>query len=370
MVRLLASNKKILLHSNYMPSNSGGIESVVFQLINILSSLNLDPTVVCSDRIASGVVIHRDHKVIRRRILFKFLGAPFLSLGNRTLIRESRSCNLLIYQEPFPSLWPAIFLIRWAYKVPVILLIHANPVAPALVRNIYSFLRGIVFRGAICVATSENLLRKVRFAMFSRSFVIPLGIPDVPLMSKNIFDLHDDFVLYIGRLASYKGLPYLLRAAQALPRIKFVIAGDGDMAEYTHSFIVDNKIKNILFINRFVTDDEKLDLIAKCKFVVFPSISENEAFGLVQLEAMRSGKALVNTMIDSGVNFVAPDGVCALTVKPCNSFELAMAIDRLWGDDSLCASLGASGRDRYLSLFTEENFRILWENLLFRMGYA
>jgi glycosyltransferase involved in cell wall biosynthesis len=357
-------NKNIIIHSNYRPDNHGGVEAVVSQLIGVLGSLGYRVKCFCGHTGSSGKMFHKGHEVVFRRILAKIAGAPLLNLGNIYFLRNARKADLIIYQEPFPLLWPAIFILRQFYNIPTIVLVHADPIAPNSIRKAYSKLRTLVFRGAVCIATSPNLMSKVTSPFYPRTAVIPLGIPSESPISGHVLQLPQRYVLYFGRLSGYKGIPYLLDSIRNLPDVNFVIAGKGPLASEVRHCVFDGKIKNLTFLDRFISEEEKSELISRCEFFVFPSINENEAFGIVQLEAMRSAKAIVNTWIDSGVNYVAPHEVCALTVKPLDSAELTKAIQRLWLDPELCHHLGNKGKERYFSLFTEEAFNTCWSGLI------
>lgn len=353
----------ILVHSNYSPANHGGIEFVVSVLLKIFSKKN---SLTC---FFGGLQNENSHtndnmQFVSRRIILKAGGASLLSWGNLYFIKSSLKSRLIIFQEPYPTLWPAILFVRRILRKKVIVLIHANPVSRTWIMKLYDQIRSFVFSGSICVTTSPNLLSQIDISRFSRSLVIPLCIPDEPSNCEGKINIEKRFALYIGRLAKYKGIEYLLESAKICPEVNFVIAGDGPLAGYISSYIQENNIKNIDFFNRFVSEEEKYGLISRSDFVLFPSVSENEAFGLVQLEAMKSRKAIINTWLNSGVNYVAPNQICAITVTPKKSNELSAAVRMLWNDTPLSIKLGQNGFSRLNSLFHEELFVKSWNSLL------
>jgi len=361
-----AKKLDLFVHSNYNPlATRGGIEVVGDQLLKIATSAGFSVESLCGDNAdedvkAGQILIHC------RKILFKFRGASFLSLGNRLLIKHASKSKLIIYQEPYPSLWPAMLVLRVRYRIPIIVLIHADPTAPSLIKRLYSWLRALVFSGCICVTTSPNLGEKVFSSRFVDCRVIPLGLGGVqPSESPaEMSELPARYALYFGRLVSYKGIEYVLKAAQLLPHVDFVIAGSGPLSDLISNSIREMNLTNISFISRFISESEKEVLISKSQLLLFPSINENEAFGIVQLEAMRAGRPIVNTDLDTGVNFVAPHMHCALTVPRMNAEKLAEAVNLLWQDDELRESLGANALKRYTEFFAIENFRSSWKNLI------
>lgn len=353
----------ILVHSNYSPQNHGGIEFVVSTLLQNIPKKN-KLTCFYGGGVNASFVSADSIRYVSRRIIFSLAGASVLSWGNFSFIFTSLRSKLIIFQEPYPTLWPAIFFIRFFLRKKIIVLIHANPVSNIWIMRIYDRVRSLIFSGAICVTTSPNLLNQIKSSLFSKALVIPLCIPSQVFTLAWSLSLPNRYALYIGRLARYKGIEYILESSRICPNVNFVIAGDGPLNDYVSSFIRINKITNIYFINRFVTESEKYELIERSSFVLFPSVSENEAFGLVQLEAMRSKKAIINTWLDSGVNYVAPNQISAITIKPKNYNELSEAIQILWSDVALATKLGKNGFTRFQLLFQEKLFVDSWNSLL------
>lgn len=358
--------KKILIHSNYHPNNAGGIESVVSKLIGLMVSLDYSITCFFGDT-KNNTDTNFSSKVtlVSRKIIKKIAGAPMLSFGNLFFIKSAKGCDLVIFQEPYPFLWPSIIYVIRILRIPVIVVIHATPIAPALVMRIYAKLRCIIFRGAIFVTTSPKLQEQIDAVSPMNTRVIPLCISD----SVNVSDIDSiptpgRYCLYFGRIASYKGVDYLLEAARLVPQINIVIAGDGPLSALVSKKITDYRLNNVTFINKVTTEEEKYSLIKRSDFILFPSTSENEAFGIVQLEAMRLGKAIINTRLESGVNFVAPHRVNALTVDRCSAVQLSSAMQMLWGDTVLADELGRNSKARYFELFSEIKFENNWRALL------
>jgi len=95
--------------------------------------------------------------------------------------------------------------------------------------------------------------------------------------------------------------------------------------------------------------------------LVLPSITRNEAFGLVQLEAMACRKPVVSTRLETGVEYVNQNGKTGFVVPPRNPRALAEAINGLLDDEKLRTRMGTEGRRRVEKEFTKE--RMAWETL-------
>jgi glycosyltransferase involved in cell wall biosynthesis len=166
--------------------------------------------------------------------------------------------------------------------------------------------------------------------------------------------LPDHYILYVGRLSYYKGLTVLLDAYQSGNiDCPLVIAGEGELAGNIDQTIRDGK-SSIVFINRYLSEEEKHYLLANCLFFVLPSVYPSEAFGIIQLEAMIYGKPVINTSLPTGVPWVSLHEKTGLTVPPFDSNGLADAMKRLCNDKQLCIRLGAEAKLRVHTLFNEE----------------
>ena len=86
-----------------------------------------------------------------------------------------------------------------------------------------------------------------------------------------------------------------------------------------------------------------------CDIFVAPSLYES--FGLVYLEAMARGKAVIGCRT-GGVPEVVLDGRTGILVPPGDAAALADAILHLVNDGGLAEQLGAAGLQRYRELFT------------------
>ena len=95
-------------------------------------------------------------------------------------------------------------------------------------------------------------------------------------------------VLFAGRLAPEKNLGAVIEAAEALPDMRFMVAGDGPLREWLTAQA--ERLPNLDYIG-WVKRSRILPLIDEVDALVLPSTVES--FGTIALEAMARGRLVV-----------------------------------------------------------------------------
>jgi len=149
-------------------------------------------------------------------------------------------------------------------------------------------------------------------------------------------------IFFLGRHEPRKGLEVLLAALADLPAdVRVWVGGDGPQsAELRERHAHDPRIE---WLGR-ISDDERAARMRGCTVYCSPSV-RGESFGMVLLEAMASGSALVASDLDGHRN-VATDGMDALLTPVGDPAALAKAIRRVLEDPGLRAELVAGGHRR------------------------
>jgi rhamnosyl/mannosyltransferase len=158
--------------------------------------------------------------------------------------------------------------------------------------------------------------------------------------------------LFIGRLAAYKGVDFLLRALELVPELRLDIVGSGPernrLQTLARALAVADRVK---WWGQY-PDEDLPRRMADADFVVLPSVSTEEMFGLVLLEAMAAGRPVITTDVPSGVREVNAPGVTGLEVPMRDPGALAAAMRTLAEDPALRERMGAAGRGRVQERFT------------------
>ena len=155
-----------------------------------------------------------------------------------------------------------------------------------------------------------------------------------------------DFILFLGRIDMYmKGLDILLKSFSRIKNKDIVlkVAGSGKRGDVQRlqRLISGPQLKGrVEFLGR-VDEQEKLELLRTCLFVVMPS--RFEGWGIVALEANAAGKPVIGTNI-KGLSEAVEPGKTALLVGPEDTEGLAAAMDLLIKKSDLRAALGTRGR--------------------------
>ncbi len=164
-------------------------------------------------------------------------------------------------------------------------------------------------------------------------------------------------LLYTGRLASNKGLTYLLEAMPALladhPDLRLALVGadtgEGrELEELARRLEVDDRV---LFTGHL---DDSLYRSAFGAADIFVLPSEYEAFGIVLLEAGIMGLPCVGTRV-GGVPEVIVEGETGLIVDYADVEGLARALGRLLADPNKRKSMGEVARRRVIDQYGWDN---------------
>ena len=107
----------------------------------------------------------------------------------------------------------------------------------------------------------------------------------------------EPFILMLRRISYYKGLGSVEKAIEnnemkgIKNQLKLVVAGKiVDRMASEVSERIKLKYPNVVFIDKNISELEKLSLLQNCRALLFPSDKKAEAFGIVQLEALAAKK--------------------------------------------------------------------------------
>ncbi len=256
-------------------------------------------------------------------------------------------------------------------RLPWIVHWHADVVgaqAGTTIRALYPAYRVLEQRllrfAARIVVTSPPYLESSRTLdrWKEKCSVIPLAIPDSspPPSSRQHREWatgcwrQDLFrLLFLGRLTYYKGLEVLLRAAVSLEGTSICIAGDGPDGPRLHGLARRLGLGDRVRFLGHCDDLQARALIESSQCVCLPSLERSEAFGLVLLEAMATGKpAIASDIPGSGTGWVVEHEHTGLLVRPDSAEHLQAAICRLRDKPEFRNRLGENARLRHRQRFS------------------
>ena len=267
--------------------------------------------------------------------------------------------DLIVLHEPNP--WALLSYAIARPRAPLAIWYHSDVVRPALQYALfYAPMARIAYSRARRFVVSSPALAAHAAALQpyqSRVTVIPFGIdPSQWRSTEETPAAAAPFVLFAGRHVDYKGVDVLLRALKD-SGARAVIAGDGPRRAAWEGLARTLGLNGRVTFTGEIPDRELRRLMHACTALVLPSITQAEAFGYVQLEAMAAGKAVISTDVPSGVSWVNQDGRTGLVVRAGDAAALRNAVDRVTTDPALASRLGAAGRARVEEEFTLERLR-------------
>jgi starch synthase len=356
-----------LLTREYPPDVYGGAGVHVTYLARELAGL-VDLTVHCEGADRPGAVAHRP---------WEHLAGANQALGvvstDLSMAAAAGGADLVHSHTWYANLGG--HLTSLLYGVPHVMTVHSlEPLRPWKAEQLgggYAVSswceRVAVESAAAIIAVSEGMRADVLAAYpavpAGRVRVIRNGIdtteyapdPGTGVLERYGVDPSRPSVVFVGRVTRQKGLPVLLRAAAGLdPAAQLVLcAGQADtpeLAAEVEGLVADLRAarSGVIWIPEMLPKRAVIQLLSHATVFACPSLYE--PLGIVNLEAMACGTAVVGSAV-GGIPEVVSDGETGLLVPAGDPGALAAALNALVTDTGRAAAMGRAGRERAVAEF-------------------
>ena len=337
------------------PPGYGGVERVAHVLASRLGGIAFylrssgfkdDPLYVNYDRLHVKTIA---------------FGRFYFPRPTKELLRLLLSKEPLFAHLPCPSILFLITLSRIINTERIIIIYWHSYISPRLtlqgyLENIYQFLALKIGRFFPVIVTSPVLRDKLLKQGFNvkKIYLLPCSLPIE--LEQSYFRISQNrnpdksrlgTLAVICRLDSYKRVDWLIKSfSETLAAKKLVVLGDGP-----------NRTNLVDLANKLIRDDQKIDfygrvdeitkvrVLSLADVLVLPADSSNEAFGIVQLEAMASGiPAIAYDFPDSGMYWVSKLPSSLWSGSPS---ELSIYLQKLFTDKTIYSKACTEAIERY-----------------------
>jgi glycosyltransferase involved in cell wall biosynthesis len=250
-------------------------------------------------------------------------------------------------------------------KIPLILTYHCDLELPNFLNKFISGFYRRTFGHYSLIYTDKIIVTTNTYAATSRAVwhFPPIVIPNAvntkrynpKIDGTEIRKRHGlegkNVILYVGRIKFHKGIEYFVSAAKFFDKnTKFLIVGAGDFEDEIRNLISELDLADqVLMVGR-VDWGELPKYYAATDIFILPSLTRLEAFGIVGLEAMASGKPVIISDIP-GVREVIENKKEGLLTPPMDIKEMANKIKKLLDHPKLRKQMGKAGRKKVVEKF-------------------
>jgi glycosyltransferase involved in cell wall biosynthesis len=361
---------RVLHLGRFYNANFGGLERHVALLIESLRGQVDCDNLVANDSFRGEVLdmaYYHVYKAPSAGVVAGVALAPTMPLWARRLHRD-HAYDIVHLHFPDP-----LAQLVWCCMPPgprLVITWHSDIVRQERLLKLYSpFLDNIVSRAdGIIAATPAHFSSSTQMAACrdeSRKHVVPYGINEAPYqfsdaLARRAEEIRGRYpgkrlVFGVGRHVYYKGFEYLIRAIGETQDTVAVIGGNGPLTDKYARLIAELGYQSRVDLVGRIDDADLPAYYHAADLFCMPSVEKSEAFGIVQLEAMASGRPVICCQLANGVNYVNLDEVTGLAVPPRDPKALAQAINRLLDDEMLRKRMGQAARQRVHAEFSMQS---------------
>jgi len=352
---------KIVHLAKYYYPYSGGIETVVRSLCLGASSEH-DVSVYCSHTkpIKENDII--DKVTIYRLPRYGVLASQPINPHIFFMMSGLKNADIIHVHSPNP-LFELAVLILAPKNARIVVTHHSDIVKQKFLGKLYKPLLKMFYKRVdkIIVATKNHISSSPVLTSFQeKTKVIPFGLdlndyPNDEEVEQKATDLekkYGKYFLFIGRLVEYKGVSFLIEALKNV-NANLLICGCGpleyELKEQAKALNLSDKVH---FLGRVEGQKNMGALIKASLGLVLPSISNNENFGMVQLEAMIYSKPVIATSLPSGASTIVKHGRTGYLAEPKSSTQLCKYLTKILTLPDHGRELGENGFERFNEVYT------------------
>ena len=323
--------KVLIAHEHFLPDYRGGGETVVYETARNLVQHNVDVRVLTT----GNPRIEAYEGIATKRLAIH----PYLfNVAIPTFVRQARDVDL-IHAFSYHAALPALAVGRMLGK-PVFCTMLG------LFHDAWLHMRGPLvgraFRRWERILVSAPYDRTSFASEFARDIGVRCGAkdstsivnnPGIALDGFRSAPKKEDVVLFVGKFDARKGIHDILSAASLLPEVRFQLIGWGHGEATVRNARLPNVEVIVLPGGQSVRGGAAQDTLrgayARARIFLFPSYAET--FGLVLVEAMASGCAVVSSV---------PLEFAGIRVAAGDQQRLVEAVATLWSDRAGTSAMG------------------------------
>jgi glycosyltransferase involved in cell wall biosynthesis len=305
------------------------------------------------------------------------------------LLWRLRPFDLIHLHYPFYGAHLPVLIASILWRRKLVLHYHMDSLATGLKGSLFTFNRLVVLplllrRADQVIGSSLDYLAHSQLASYfhdnyAKFREVPYWVDSGRFQPGRQESNAQAVVLFVGgldRAHYFKGLEILLRAMQRVVLnsdrpVMLRVVGSGEMLPYYEKIAAELDLSDrVQFLGK-VDDAALVRAYRDASFLVLPSINQGEAFGLVLLEAMSSGKPVIASNLP-GVRSVFTDGQEGLVVRAGDVDDLTDKITALVNDETLRAQMGQRARQlveqKYLSVQAEQKLEAIYRQVTLDCG--
>ncbi|MBE7542295.1 MAG: glycosyltransferase family 4 protein [Bryobacteraceae bacterium] len=361
-------------------SRFGGGTLVIAQLGRAAAALGWQPYVLTTDAEAQAYYHERGISVVAKDVVRRSIHPLRDVIGLFRLVRILRDQRFDAVHTHTSKGGMVGRMAAWLARTPIIVhTVHGfafHEQSGWFARMAYSALERLASHwcdAIVCVSQFHaDWALQLGIGNPAKVFAIPNGVEALPKFSSYSaararlalkVPPETTLLFSMGRLASQKGFPWLIDAVAILRKtcsrpVELAIAGEGPLSDELREHARTRGILEHVHFLGFRRDIP--ELLAASDIVVLPSLWEGLSIAL--LEAMRAGRPIVTTTIESNLE-VAGHGEVALLVPPKDAEALAGAVVRLIEDPGLRTRLADEAQRVLVEHYSEDRVVAAYRDL-------